>query len=84
MRRSRGRLEGLEGLLEASHEALTLPDGSRVLYTAPDALRTVGAAIRGEQSLLLARFLEAGTTQGLPGLCSALAESQARGGCPCG
>ncbi len=74
MRRTRGRLERR---IEASQEALALPDGSRVLYTHPDVLRAVGtAAVRGEESSLLVRFLEADTTEGL---CRALVGSRAGG-----
>ena len=45
--RLRTRLEKLEGRVEATRDVLTLPDGSRVLYAQPDALRALGAAIRG-------------------------------------
>ncbi len=41
MRRTRGCLERR---IEASQEALALPDGSRDLYTHPDVLRVVGTA----------------------------------------
>ena len=61
-----GRLiSRLESRVGATHDALTLPDGSRALYTQPDAL--------------LARFLEAGTTEGMPGLCRALVGSRSGG-----
>ena len=73
------RLERLERRVGATHDALTLPDGSRVLCTQPDALRAVGAAIWGGEDALLARFLEAGTTDGMPGLCRALVGSRSGG-----
>ena len=76
MGRLRTRLERLEGRVEATHDVLTLPDGSRVLCTQPDALRASGAAIRGGEEPLLARFLEAETTEGMPGLCRALVGSR--------
>lgn len=43
-----------------------------MLYTPDEALDTAHAAIGGEESPLLARFLEAETTEGLPGLCRAI------------
>ena len=76
MGRLRTRLERLEGRVEATHDVLTLPDGSRALYTQPGALRALGAAIRGREEPLLARFLEAETTEGMPGLCRALVGSR--------
>lgn len=84
MTRTRGRLDRLEGRVEASHDALMLPDGSRTLYTHPDALRAVAAAIRGGETTLLARFLQAETTEGLPGLCQALVSSRELAGAPVG
>ena len=73
-----GRLERLERDSEALHGVLTLPYGSRVLYTVDKALDAVGAAIRGGEAPLLGAFLEAETTEGLPGLCRALVGSRER------
>ena len=76
MGRLRTRLERLEGRVEATHDVLKLPDGSHVLYTQPGVLRALGAAIRGGEEPLLARFLKAETTKGMPGLCRALVGSR--------
>lgn len=78
MTRTRARLEGLEARVAATRTALALPDGSRVLYAPEDALDALHAAIGGEEEPLLARFLEAETTEGLPGLCRALVGSRER------
>ena len=79
MGRLRTRRGWLEGRVEATHDVLTFPDGSRVLLPQPDALRALGAAIRGGEEPLLARFLEAETTEGMPGLCRALVGSRGGG-----
>jgi hypothetical protein len=79
MTRTRTRLDALEGRVAATRTALVLPDGSRVLYTPGEALDALHAAIGDEEEPLLARFLEADTTEGLPGLCRALVGSRARG-----
>lgn len=71
-----GRLERLEANAEALHSVLTLPDGSRVLYTVGEALEAMHAALCQTDHPLLARFLEAETTEGLPGLCRALVGSR--------
>lgn len=79
MGRTRGRLERLEAEAEALHTVLTLPDGSKVLYTPEEALGAVHAAIHGTADPLLTRFLEADTAEGLPGLCLALTGSRPGG-----
>lgn len=76
--RIRARLDSLEARVGAARTALVLPDGSRVLYTPDEALNALHAAIGDEEEPLLARFLEAETTEGLPGLCRALVGSRER------
>lgn len=79
MGRTRWRLRSLERDAETLHNVLVLPDGSKVLYAPEEALGAVGAAIHGTEDALLTRFLDAGTTEGLPGLCLALTGSRVRG-----
>ncbi len=68
----------LETGAEAMHGVLRLPDGSRVLYTVDEALAALHAAIRQREPPLLGAFLQADTTEGLPGLCRALVGSRDR------
>lgn len=75
----RGRLSKLEGEAEQFYTVLRLPDGSPVRYTSNETLGAAEAAIRREDNALLARFMEADTTEGLPGLCRALVGGRGRG-----
>ncbi len=75
----RARLERLEAGTEGLYTVLRLPDGAPVRYTTDEALEALGAAIHRTENPLLDRFVEADTTEGLPGLCRILVGSWARG-----
>jgi hypothetical protein len=75
----RGRLRRIETQAERLHAVLRLPDGTTMLYTPEEAWDATSAAIHGTDHPLLARFLMAGTTEGLPGLCRALVWSREGG-----
>ncbi len=79
MGRLRGRLERLEREAGPLYKTLTLPTGETIRYTGDEALEAMVAAIHQDKHPLLARFLEAGTTEGMPGLCRALVGSWERG-----
>lgn len=78
MSRLRGRLEALERKAGPLYKTLTLPDGGTVRYTGDEALEAMNAAIHQDEHPLLSRFVEADTTEGMPGLCRALAGSWER------
>lgn len=80
----RRRLEALEAGTEGLCAVLRLPDGGTVRYTTDEALAALHAAIRGGEDELLARFVAAGTSEGLPGLCRPLVGSREDGGVPVG
>lgn len=79
MGRLRSRLEKLEREAGPLYKTLTLPTGGTLRYTTDEALEALGAAIHRTENPLLDRFMEADTTEGLPGLCRALVGSWARG-----
>lgn len=75
----RRRLERLEREATPLYSTLTLPTGEAVRYTGDEALEAMVAAIHEDEHPLLFRFLEADTTEGMPGLCRALAGSRGDG-----
>ncbi len=75
----RGRLERLEREAGPLYKTLTLPTGRTLRYTTDEALEAMVAAIHRTENPLLDRFVEADTTEGLPGLCRTLVRSWERG-----
>lgn len=79
MGRLRARLERLEREAGPLYKTLILPDGGTLRYTGDEALEAMVAAIHEDGHPLLARFLEAETAEGMPGLCRALVGSREDG-----
>ncbi len=79
MGRLRSRLEKLEREAGPLYKTLTLPTGGTLRYTGDEALEAMVAAIHEAEHPLLSRFLEAGTNEGMPGLCRALVGSREGG-----